>query len=81
MVGVLRNSFQFSAGRRWSMGRIKTILVKRATHRLLEKNREKLSSDFYKNREVIRTLLKVPSKKLTNVIAGYATRLMRKGVN
>lgn len=61
------------------MGRIKTMLIKRTTEELFEKHPTACSADFEQNKKNVVTLLKgEPSKKLRNVIAGYATRLYKK---
>ena len=59
------------------MGRIKTTLIKRTTNELLEKHREELTDDFEKNKAAVEKLLTVESKKMRNVIAGYATKLVK----
>ena len=61
------------------MGRIKTQLVKRVTNDLIEQNPDKFKKDFVENKVIVDELADVPSKKLRNIIAGYATRLMKKG--
>ena len=63
------------------MGRVKTILVKRITHKIMETDRNLIADDFQKNKEVINRLVSVRSKKLRNIIAGYATRLVKKEKN
>ncbi len=60
------------------MGRIKTVLVKRTTLKLLEKNPQKFGKDFERNKASVSELSDCRSKKLRNVIAGYAVRLKRK---
>lgn len=59
------------------MGRIKTALIKRLTNELVKNRKDKLTTDFNKNKEAVGELLDVTSKKMRNVIAGYATRLMK----
>ena len=61
------------------MGRIKTDLIKRVTHKLMEEHGDKFTDDFEKNKEILNKLISTPSKKLRNVIAGYVTRLIKKG--
>ncbi len=61
------------------MGRIKTVLIKRLSLKLLEKYREKFTEDFGKNKEAVSQLTDVGSVKLKNAIAGYVTRLVRRG--
>jgi len=46
---------------------------------LLEQHGEKFTDDFQKNKQVTHQIIGTPSKKLRNVIAGYATRLKRRG--
>ncbi len=60
------------------MGRIKTKLIKRLTLELLEKHRDKLTTDFEANKKLVAELMAGTSKKLRNVIAGYVTRLKKK---
>ena len=60
------------------MGRIKTTLIKRITLQIFKDHREELTKDFQKNKEIVAKLADIPSKKLRNIIAGYATRLVRK---
>ena len=59
------------------MGRIKTKLTKRVTHELVEKHRNKLSDNFEENKKVVNENTNVSSKKLRNIIAGYAARLVK----
>jgi len=60
-----------------SMGRIKTVLVKRVTKKLFEDHEEEFTEDFSKNKEVIDKYTKTQSPKLRNVIAGYVTRIVK----
>ena len=60
------------------MGRIKTKLTKRLTLELLDKHREKLTTEFDANKKIVEQLMIGTSKKLRNVIAGYVTRLKKK---
>ena len=59
------------------MGRIKTKLIKRNALELIEKYRERFTTEFEDNKKQIMELAEVNSKKLRNVMAGYVTRLMR----
>lgn len=61
------------------MGRIKTSLVKRITFELLEKHKNSFTADFKQNKIAVSKLLIGSSPKLTNIIAGYTTRLVKKG--
>jgi len=60
-----------------AMGRIKTSFVKTIGRDLFEKNADKFSNDFSKNKEIINQLIDVKSKKLRNIIAGYVTSLKK----
>ena len=55
-----------------TVGRIKTILVKRVTKKLVSEHLEELSDDYNKNKEVLKKYLIIKSPKIRNVIAGYA---------
>ena len=60
------------------MGRIKTTFIKSISIQFVEQHKDKITTDFEKNKEVIGKILDIPSKKLRNVIAGYVTRLAKK---
>jgi len=60
------------------MGRIKTTLVKRNTKKMMGIHGNRFGSDFNENKKVVSEVADIPSKKLRNVVAGYATRLSRK---
>ncbi|NQV08481.1 30S ribosomal protein S17e [Candidatus Woesearchaeota archaeon] len=59
------------------MGRIKTTLVKRVTLKVIDKYSDQLKKDFDENKKILVTLVDFPSKKIRNIVAGYATRLMK----
>ncbi|MEM4282744.1 MAG: 30S ribosomal protein S17e [Candidatus Woesearchaeota archaeon] len=61
------------------MGRIKTQLIKRWTHKLIATHREKFTQDFNKNKLLVEQLIDVPNKRIRNVIAGYVTNLLKRG--
>ena len=61
------------------MGRIKTQLIKRNTEELMERYGEHLKTDFEENKKVVSQYIDTSSKKMRNVIAGYATRLKKQG--
>ena len=64
--------------RGYFMGRIKTMLIKRTTEELMEQHSADFTNDFTENKRVLDSKLKISSKKMRNVIAGYATRLKKK---
>jgi len=59
------------------MGRIKTKKIKRITNELIGRYKDEFKQSFAENKEILTKLADINSKKLRNVIAGYATRLMR----
>ncbi|MFC1648107.1 30S ribosomal protein S17e [Nanoarchaeota archaeon] len=59
------------------MGRIKTQLIKSTTTEILKKHRDKFTTDFQKNKEIVGGVANLPSKKIRNIIAGYITRLLK----
>jgi small subunit ribosomal protein S17e len=56
------------------MGRIKTAMVKRATHELLKQEID-FNSEFNHNKKLLKDTM--PSKKVRNKIAGYIARLIK----
>lgn len=60
------------------MGRIKTMLVKRVTNEMFDEHADRFTTTFEENKVVVEQLANVPSKKIRNIIAGYATRLKKK---
>ncbi|MCK5107890.1 MAG: 30S ribosomal protein S17e [Nanoarchaeota archaeon] len=60
------------------MGRIKTQQVKRITKEILKHHKNKLKKNFEENKPIVDEVATIPSKKMRNVIAGYATREMKR---
>ena len=60
------------------MGRIKTQLIKRTTEAIMDKHGADFTIDFVQNKRIIDSRMSVHSKKIRNVIAGYATRLKKR---
>jgi small subunit ribosomal protein S17e len=60
------------------MGRVRTKTVKRAARQLIEKFYPKMSLDFHYNKRVLDDVAVVPSKRIRNKIAGYASKLMKR---
>lgn len=46
----------------------------------MEKHGEKFDTDFEKNKAMVTEAADIPSKKLRNIVAGYATRLKKTGM-
>lgn len=59
------------------MGRIKTKMIKRLTFQLMKEYSDSFKQDFNENKKLVEQLLKGPSKKIRNCIAGYVTRLLK----
>lgn len=59
------------------MGNIKTSFVKRVGKQLYEQHADKFTEDYSKNKELIKELIDIRSKKLRNTIAGYITGLKK----
>lgn len=59
------------------MGRIKTKLSKRITQEIMNGIGDQVTEDFDQNKVIVGSVLDVKSKKLRNIIAGYATRLKK----
>jgi len=60
-----------------TMGRIKTKRVKRISNELYSENKPEFKDDYRENKEVVNKLIRIPSKKLRNQIAGYVTRMTK----
>lgn len=61
------------------MGRIKQTYLKRIANELLERYKGDFSKDFKKNKESVQELSTVKSKSIRNKIAGYITKVMKRG--
>lgn len=59
------------------MGRIKTKLVKRVTHKLIEEHGDEFTEDFDKNKVLVEKFTDVQSNKLRNIVSGYVTRKVK----
>ena len=59
------------------MGRIKTMLIKRTTEELMVKYGDEFTTTFNDNKRILGGKAKISSKKMRNIIAGYATRLKK----
>merc|ERR1712010_385291 len=61
-----------------SMGRVRTKTVKRAAKALIENYYGKMTNDFHLNKKILSDVATVPTKRLRNKIAGFATHLMKR---
>ena len=60
------------------MGRVRTKTIKKAAKVIIEKYYTKMTLDFHTNKKICEEVAVIPSKKLRNKIAGFATHLMRR---
>ena len=61
----------------YTMGRIKTAMIKRIGMKIVNKHSDKLKDNFEENKKLVEELTDVESKKLRNIIAGYVTRQVK----
>lgn len=59
------------------MGRIRPTSIKRIAREVVKKYRDQLSTDYYKNREFLVTILRFSNERLRNRVSGYVTTLMK----
>ena len=59
------------------MGRIKTKLIKRRTKELMSAAGDTVKEEFASNKKAVEQFMKYESKKMRNIVAGYATRLKK----
>jgi len=60
------------------MGRVRTKLVKRASRQIIEKFYSRLTMDFDTNKKICEEVAIIPTKRLRNKVAGFATHLMKR---
>ena len=63
------------------MGRIKTKLTKRITNELLDRYRKDFKPDFESNKPLVSARTDIMSKKIRNIVAGYVSRKIKKGLD
>ncbi len=59
------------------MGRIKSTAIKRLGDSLLLEYGDRFNADFENNKNALREISSIKSKKIRNVLAGYITKKMR----
>lgn len=59
------------------MGKVRTMMIKRTARKLLLSNPSLFNEDFNHNKEIVRKLVDVKSKRVSNRIAGYITHLVK----
>mmetsp|Transcript_18769 Transcript_18769/g.48360 ORF Transcript_18769/g.48360 Transcript_18769/m.48360 type:complete len:140 (-) Transcript_18769:402-821(-) len=60
------------------MGRVRNKVVKRSARQIVEKYYQRLTMDFQTNKRICEDVAIIPSKRLKNKIAGFATHLMKR---
>lgn len=60
------------------MGRVRNKTVKKAAKALIERYYMRLTSDFHLNKKILSEVGEIPSKKIRNRIAGFATHLLKR---
>jgi ribosomal protein S17E len=59
------------------LGRIKTKKIKRITREVMKVHGDLVQENFNDNKELMKEKITVSSKKIRNIISGYATRLKK----
>lgn len=59
------------------MGKVRTLMIKRTARKLLREYPSLFTDDFEHNKQIVRRLVDIPSKKVKNKIAGYITHLVK----
>ncbi|CAI5504824.1 unnamed protein product [Closterium sp. Naga37s-1] len=60
------------------MGRVRTKTVKRSARLIIEKYYSRMTLDFQTNKKICDEVAVIPTKRLRNKIAGFATHLMKR---
>jgi len=60
------------------VGQVKNLFIKNLARELVEKYPDKFSEDFQKNKEELEKLVKLESKKIRNLLAGYIVHILRR---
>jgi len=58
------------------MGRVKSTAIKRLGDELIQRYPNRFSADFETNKEVLKEIKNIKSKKIRNILAGYITKKM-----
>merc|ERR1712093_293175 len=63
---------------KYSMGRVRTKTVKKASRDIIENYYQRLTNDFELNKRIIDEVADVQTKRLRNKIAGFTTHLVKR---
>ena len=55
----------------------KPEFVRKLALEIYEKYGDRVSKDFEENKKLVKEVLRIPSKKVRNMVAGYLTRLKK----
>lgn len=58
------------------MGKVRSEQVKALARELMNRFPDRFTADFEANKKVVKNLIRTPSSKLRNLIAGYITHLI-----
>ena len=57
------------------MGRVKSTFVKSSAEKIYIKGKSEFTTDFGKNKEIVKKYANIPSKRMKNSIVGFIVRL------
>lgn len=60
------------------MGRIKNTAIKRLADELIKQHSDKFSDNFEHNKNMLKTIVNIKSKKIRNIFAGYISKEMKR---
>eukprot|EP00850_Spirogloea_muscicola_P007925 SM000041S15484 [mRNA] locus=s41:298073:299407:- [translate_table: standard] len=60
------------------MGRVRTKTVKKSSRVIIERYYSRMTLDFHTNKKIADEVAIIPTKRLRNKIAGFATHLMKR---
>lgn len=63
------------------MGRVRQSLIKNTAFELVQEHGDKFTLDFKHNRDVVKEMVDIEGTVMRNRIAGYVTRLKRRGIS
>jgi len=58
------------------LGKVRPERVKKIAREMVKRYPDKFTTDFESNKKILESILKMPSVRLRNRIAGYITRLV-----
>jgi small subunit ribosomal protein S17e len=63
-------------GKYQSLGNVRPERVKTIARELMSRFPDRFTADFEENKKIVKDLIRTPSSKLRNLIAGYITHLV-----